>query len=49
MHHGEIVERGTHRELIGRGGIYARLSLMQSVDIEGGGPTEEKTLQSVSP
>jgi ATP-binding cassette subfamily B protein len=30
LHHGDIVERGTHRELISRGGLYARLWLLQS-------------------
>lgn len=30
LHHGEIVERGTHRELLGHGAVYARLWLLQS-------------------
>ena len=30
LHHGEIVERGTHRDLLERGGLYARLWLLQS-------------------
>jgi ATP-binding cassette subfamily B protein len=30
LHHGEIVERGTHRDLQLRGGLYARLWLLQS-------------------
>ena len=31
VQHGEIVERGTHEELIGKGGLYNKLILMQSV------------------
>ena len=30
LHHGEIVERGDHRNLLSRGGLYARLWLLQS-------------------
>ena len=30
MHHGEIVERGTHDELLARGGLYRQLSDLQS-------------------
>jgi ATP-binding cassette subfamily B multidrug efflux pump len=30
LHHGEIVERGTHRELLGRNGLYERLWRLQS-------------------
>jgi hypothetical protein len=30
LHHGEIVERGDHRSLLARGGLYARLWLLQS-------------------
>jgi len=29
MHHGEIVERGTHRDLLARGGLYERLYRLQ--------------------
>jgi len=29
MDHGRIVERGTHRELLGRGGLYAQMWLLQ--------------------
>ena len=31
LHHGEIRERGTHRELLRRGGLYARLHELQFV------------------
>ena len=34
MHKGAIRERGTHEELLGRGGIYARLYAMQFRDLE---------------
>jgi len=34
MHEGEIVERGTHDELMARGGYYRRLVEMQSVETE---------------
>ncbi|HEY8165002.1 MAG TPA: ABC transporter ATP-binding protein [Gemmatimonadaceae bacterium] len=32
LHHGEVVERGTHRELLGKGGLYERLWTLQSGD-----------------
>lgn len=30
LHHGEVVERGTHRSLMGRGGLYERLYRLQA-------------------
>jgi ATP-binding cassette subfamily B multidrug efflux pump len=30
LHHGEVVERGTHKALVGRGGLYDRLWRLQS-------------------
>ena len=32
LHHGRVVERGTHRELLARTGLYARLYRLQVVD-----------------
>jgi ATP-binding cassette subfamily B protein len=29
LHHGQVVERGTHRELLARGGLYERLYRLQ--------------------
>jgi ATP-binding cassette, subfamily B, multidrug efflux pump len=33
LHHGEVVERGTHAALLGRGGLYDRLWRLQSGDV----------------
>ena len=33
LHHGEIVERGAHRTLLSRGGLYARLFRLQAGDV----------------
>jgi len=33
LHHGEVVERGTHAVLLGRGGLYDRLWRLQSGDV----------------
>jgi ATP-binding cassette subfamily B protein len=32
LHHGRVAERGRHRDLLARGGLYARLYRLQSVD-----------------
>jgi len=34
MHHGEVLERGTHRSLLARGGLYARLFRLQAGELE---------------
>jgi ATP-binding cassette subfamily B protein len=34
LDHGEIVESGTHRELVARGGLYARLATLQFRDLD---------------
>src|SRR5687768_10270033 len=40
LHHGEIVERGAHRELLARGGLYERLYRLQAGEFSAalGGP-----------
>jgi ATP-binding cassette subfamily B protein len=35
LHHGEIVERGTHRELLERAGLYEKLWRLQIGEGEG--------------
>ena len=35
LHHGEVVERGTHQELVGRAGLYDRLWRLQSGELPG--------------
>ncbi|HKG93754.1 MAG TPA: ABC transporter ATP-binding protein [Gemmatimonadaceae bacterium] len=37
MHHGQIVERGTHRELLAREGLYQRLYRLQVMGVAGAG------------
>jgi ATP-binding cassette subfamily B protein len=37
MHHGEIVERGSHRDLLGRGGLYERLYRLQVGELAASG------------
>jgi ATP-binding cassette subfamily B protein len=39
LHKGRIAEQGTHRELLHRGGIYAKLYRLQYEDQERGGRT----------
>jgi ATP-binding cassette, subfamily B, multidrug efflux pump len=41
MHHGEIRERGTHLELLRRGGLYARLYELQFVRLEESRPAAD--------
>jgi ATP-binding cassette subfamily B protein len=38
MHHGQIVERGTHRELTARGGLYERLYRLQVGELAAAAP-----------
>ena len=42
LHHGRVVERGTHRELLARNGLYARLYRLQVADREVG-PEDDTT------
>jgi ATP-binding cassette subfamily B protein len=47
MHHGEVVERGTHRELLAQGGLYERLFRLQvgeGVGVGEGGAAGESRL-----
>lgn len=44
LHHGEIVERGSHRDLLTHGGLYARLWLLQSGEGTGEDQTPESAL-----
>jgi ATP-binding cassette subfamily B protein len=39
MHHGEIVERGAHRELLARGGLYERLYRLQVGELAAAAPS----------
>ncbi|WP_396218757.1 ABC transporter ATP-binding protein [Gemmatimonas sp.] len=42
LHHGEVVERGTHRELLAGGGLYDRLFRLQVGDPEGLAPGDQR-------
>jgi ATP-binding cassette subfamily B protein len=43
LHHGQVRERGTHRELLARGGLYDRLYRLQAGLAAGAGPALEVT------
>jgi ATP-binding cassette subfamily B protein len=47
LHHGEIVERGTHRELLARNGLYERLWILQSG--ERGAPVASPVIALAAP
>jgi ATP-binding cassette, subfamily B, multidrug efflux pump len=42
LHHGEVVERGTHRELLTRGGLYDRLFRVQVGEPDGRGAGDHR-------
>lgn len=46
LHQGVIQEQGTHNELIGKGGMYARLARMGSLSEEPSAPPRESALPS---
>ncbi|MCI0719453.1 MAG: ABC transporter ATP-binding protein/permease, partial [Acidobacteria bacterium] len=46
LHQGVIQERGTHNELIGKGGLYARLARMGALSEEPSAPPKESAVPS---
>ena len=48
LNHGEVVEQGTHLELVGKGGLYARLYEMNYAALEGALPAAESDRPSNS-
>ena len=48
LHHGEIVEQGTHDELLGQRGRYFRLWLLQQRELPADALPEEAATQPAS-
>ena len=49
LHHGDVVERGTHRELLARQGLYDRLFRLQVGETDSPGPEAHQTLLTEQP